>query len=42
MLQLDARSRLMCAHASAGFFVRRARSATLRELADFIITPPNE
>ena len=42
LLQLDARSRLTCAHASAGFFVRRARSATLRELADFIITPPVE
>jgi hypothetical protein len=42
LLQLDARSRLMCAHASAGFFVRQARSATLQELADFIITPPDE
>jgi sugar/nucleoside kinase (ribokinase family) len=42
LLQLDVRSRLICAHASAGFFVRQARSATLRELADFIITPPGE
>jgi hypothetical protein len=42
LLQLDARSRLACAHASAGFFVREARSANLRELADFIVAPPGD
>jgi sugar/nucleoside kinase (ribokinase family) len=36
LLNLDARSRLICANASAGFFVRSARSASLSELADFI------
>jgi sugar/nucleoside kinase (ribokinase family) len=36
LLQLDARSRLVCACASSGFFVRQARSATLTELADFV------
>jgi hypothetical protein len=40
LLQLDARSRLACANGSAGFFVREARSATLSELADFILTLP--
>jgi hypothetical protein len=38
LLQLDARSRLACANGSAGFFVREARSATLAELADFVLT----
>ena len=38
LLQLDGRSRLACACACAGFFVRQARSATLPELADFIET----
>lgn len=40
LLQLDARSRLACACATSGFFVREARSATLSELADFILTLP--
>ncbi len=38
LLKLDARSRLVCANASAGFFVREARSASLPELAQFILT----
>jgi sugar/nucleoside kinase (ribokinase family) len=40
LLQLDARSRLACACAGSGFFVREARSATLAELADFVLTLP--
>jgi hypothetical protein len=40
LLQLDARSRLACACAASGFFVREARSATLAGLADFILTLP--
>jgi hypothetical protein len=31
---------LACACATSGFFVREARSATLSELADFILTLP--
>jgi sugar/nucleoside kinase (ribokinase family) len=42
LLKLDAGSRLACACAGSGFFVRQARSATLTELADFLQTPPNE
>ncbi|MCU0771699.1 MAG: carbohydrate kinase [Verrucomicrobia bacterium] len=42
LLQLNARSRLACATAGSGFFVRHARSATLPELADFVQTMTNE
>jgi len=42
LLQLDARSRLACACAASGFFVRQARSATLAELAEAILTLPPE
>jgi sugar/nucleoside kinase (ribokinase family) len=38
LLQFDAHSRLVCATAASGFFVREARSATLPELADFVQT----
>lgn len=41
LLHLDARSRLACACAMSGFFVREARSATLLELADFVLTLPS-
>lgn len=40
LLRLDAGSRLNCACACAGFFVREARSATLAELAEFLNSPP--
>ena len=42
LLELDARSRLACATAGAGFFVRHARSATLPELAECLQTLPGE
>jgi sugar/nucleoside kinase (ribokinase family) len=42
LLRLDARSRLACACASSGYFVREARSATLTEMADFMQTKPIE
>jgi hypothetical protein len=38
LLNLDAQGRLACACASSGFFVRQARSASLAELADFVLT----
>ncbi len=42
LLQLDAASRLACACACSGYFVRQARSASLAELADFLQTMPIE
>jgi sugar/nucleoside kinase (ribokinase family) len=42
LLQLNTRSRLACATACSGFFVRQARSATLAEMADFLQTMPTE
>ncbi len=42
LLQLDARARLACGCACSGFFVRQARSASLAELADFILTLTGE
>jgi len=42
LLELDARARLACGCACSGYFVRQARSASLAELADFILTMTGE
>jgi sugar/nucleoside kinase (ribokinase family) len=42
LLQMNTRSRLACATACSGFFVRQARSASLVELADFLQTMATE